>query len=130
MDLSWYNSINKPLFTPPAWAFGPIWTVLYILMAVSVVMIFRHGWRNKKVRRALNIFGWQLVLNLLWSPIFFFAHQIGLALIVVLGLWYLIYQTIKSFSEIDKLAAYLLYPYLIWVTIASLLNLSVWYLNR
>lgn len=129
MDFNWYNSLNKPLFTPPSWLFGPVWTTLYILIAISGIIIFKNGFKNKKIKPALKFFSLQLILNLIWSPIFFGLHQISLAFIIILFMWYFIYQTIKSFEKINKLASYLLYPYLIWVTIAGVLNLSVLLLN-
>ncbi len=129
MDLSWYSSLNKPFFTPPSWLFGPVWTILYILIAISAIIVFKKGFKNKKIKNAGKIFTIQLILNLIWSPVFFGAHQILLSLIIIVFLWYFIYKTIQIFSQINKKASYLLYPYLIWVTIAFLLNLSVFLLN-
>lgn len=130
MDLSWYNTLNKPFFTPPSWLFGPAWTILYILIAVSAILIWRKGIKNGKIKDALKIFAVQLVLNLIWSPIFFVAHNTLFSLIIILILWYFILKTIQIFYKIDKVAAYLLYPYLLWVSFATILNFSVWILNR
>jgi len=130
MDLSWYNTLNKPFFTPPSWLFGPAWTVLYILMGVSAYLVWKKGFKKKQIKEALKIFAIQLVLNLSWSPIFFGAKQIFLALIVIIIMWIIIFKTIKVFAKIDKTASYLLYPYILWVSFATILNFSVWLLNK
>lgn len=123
MDLTWYNTLNKPFFNPPSWVFAPAWTILYILMAISAYLI----WKKKK---SLKIFWIQLALNLSWSPIFFGLKNITLALLVILIMWVYIVKTIKAFTKIDKTAGYLLWPYLAWVTFATILNLSIWLLNK
>ena len=130
MDLSWYNPLNKPFFTPPSWLFGPAWTVLYILMGVSAYLVWKKGFKKKQIKEALKIFAIQFVLNLSWSPIFFGAKQIFLALIVIIIMWIIIFKTIKVFAKIDKTASYLLYPYILWVSFATILNFSVWLLNK
>ncbi|QQG41152.1 MAG: tryptophan-rich sensory protein [Candidatus Woesebacteria bacterium] len=130
MDLSWYNTLNKPFFTPPSWLFGPAWTILYILIGVSAYLIWKKGFKNNQVKEAFKIFTIQLILNLLWSPIFFGAKQIFLALIVIVIMWIFIFKTIKAFAKIDKTASYLLYPYLAWVSFATVLNFFVWMLNK
>ena len=130
VDLNWYNTLSKPFFTPPAWLFGPAWTFLYVLMAVSAFLVWRKRIIKKKVKEALKVFVIQLVLNLAWSPIFFGLHDIFLALLLILVLWYLILLTIREFYKIDKIASYLLWPYLAWVSFATILNFSVWYLNK
>lgn len=130
VDLNWYNTLSKPFFTPPAWLFGPAWTFLYVLMAVSAFLVWRKRTTKKKVKEALKVFVIQLVLNLAWSPIFFGLHDIFLALLLILVLWYLILLTIREFYKIDKIASYLLWPYLVWVSFATILNFSVWYLNK
>lgn len=130
VDLVWYNSLIKPSFTPPAWLFGPAWTILYILIGISAFLVFRKGLKKNGASEALKFFSIQLILNLLWSPVFFGAHQILLGFVVIILLWYFIYRTIKLFEKIDRTASYLLYPYLAWVTFASILNLSVLLLNR
>ena len=129
MDLSWYNSLNKPFFNPPSWIFGPVWTILYILIAISGIIIFNKR-KKKKIHSAMRFYFGQLILNVIWSPVFFGAHQLFLALIIIIFMWILIYKTIKAFGKIEKNAAYLLYPYLAWVSFAGILNLSVWLLNR
>lgn len=130
VDLNWYNTLSKPFFTPPAWLFGPAWTFLYVLMAVSAFLVWRKRTTKKKVKEALKVFVIQLVLNLAWSPIFFGLHDIFLALLLILVLWYLILLTIREFYKIDKIASYLLWPYLVWVSFATILNFSVWCLNK
>ncbi|HET7099063.1 MAG TPA: TspO/MBR family protein [Patescibacteria group bacterium] len=130
MDLSWYNTLNKPFFNPPSWVFGPAWTILYILMAISFYLVWRKGIKIKKVKQAIIVFFIQLALNLAWSPIFFGAHNVLLALIVIIFMIFYIVKTIRLFSKIDKTAAYLLYPYIAWVSFATLLNFSVWLLNK
>lgn len=130
MDLSWYATLNKPFFTPPAWLFGPAWTVLYVLIAVSAYLIWKKGFQKRNVRAALKIFAVQLVLNLSWSPIFFGAKNVLLALLIIVVMWVFIFKTIKAFAKIDKTASYLLYPYLLWVSFAAILNFSVWVLNK
>ncbi|HSX49129.1 MAG TPA: TspO/MBR family protein [Candidatus Saccharimonadales bacterium] len=129
MDLGWYETLNKPFFTPPSWLFAPAWTILYILIGISGFLIFRKGMKKKNVKRAMGFFLLQLGLNFFWSPVFFGAHQILLSLVIIVFLWYFIYKTIKLFAEIDKRASYLLYPYLVWVSFATLLNLSFFILN-
>ncbi len=130
MDLSWYNTLNKPFFNPPSWIFAPVWTILYLLMAVSFYLVWRKGLKVKKIREAISVFFVQLALNLVWSPVFFGYKNIFLALIIIIFMFFYIVKTILQFSKIDKTAAYLLYPYLIWVSFASILNFSVWFLNK
>lgn len=127
---SWYATLVKPSFSPPNYLFGPVWTILYILMGISLYIIWTKGIKNKKVKKALYIFGIQLILNAIWSPVFFGAQALLLAFIIIIALWFYIVKTIKAFAKIDKLASYLLYPYLAWVSFASILNFSVWFLNR
>ena len=120
---TWYVTLNKPFFSPPNWVFGPVWTMLYILMGYSLYLV----WKKKKVP---SIFWIQLILNASWSIIFFGMKSPSLALINIAVLWIAIVLTIKSFYKINKLAAYLLYPYLAWVSFASILNYSIWILNK
>jgi len=127
---TWYIFLNKPFFSPPNWIFGPVWTILYALMGISVFLIWQKGIKNKINREAVTLFVIQLILNGIWTPIFFGLKNLFLALIVIVAMLYFIYQTISAFSKIDKKAAYLLYPYMAWVSFATLLNFSVWILNR
>lgn len=127
---TWFSTLDKPFFNPPNYLFAPVWTILYILMGISVYLIWNKGFKTKKVRDAVYIFGIQLILNTIWSPVFFGAHNLFLAFVIIVVLWIYIVKTIKAFAKIDKFSAYLLYPYLIWVTFASILNFSIWFLNR
>ena len=125
---NWYQFIEKPSFNPPNWIFGPVWTVLYIAMGVSFALVWNAGHAAKK--RALTVFGIQFILNLLWSFLFFNQHWLGLAFAEILIMWSLIILTIKLIYPIHKAAAYLLIPYLLWVSFASILNGAIWYLNK
>jgi len=118
----WYQTLVKPSFNPPNWLFGPVWTLLYFLMGISLYLI----WTRKG---ELKWFWAQLILNSLWSFLFFGLKSPGLALIEIVFLWLTILVTIKSFLKVYRPAAYLLYPYLAWVSFASILNFSVWILN-
>ncbi|MBN2854524.1 tryptophan-rich sensory protein [Patescibacteria group bacterium] len=126
---SWYNLIEKPAFNPPNWVFGPVWTLLYILMGISAFLIWRRGLRKKEVRFALLIFIFQLVLNLFWSFIFFGLENPGIAFTEIISLWFAILATILSFYQVNKVAAFLLIPYILWVSFAAFLNYSIWNLN-
>ncbi len=121
---TWYTTLNKPFFNPPSWLFGPVWTVLYLLMGISLYLV----WGNKKVN--LKWFWTQLILNSLWSIIFFGLKNPAIAFIEIVFLWYAIFRTIKSFEKVNKIAAYLLYPYILWVSFASVLNLAIVILNK
>lgn len=127
---TWYATLEKPFFSPPNWLFGPVWTVLYLMMGVSLYLIAQHGWKKPKVRTALSYFGLQLVLNLLWSISFFGLRSPVLGLINIVLLWLAILLTIKKFNPLSKTASYMLVPYLAWVSFATLLNAAIWWLNR
>jgi translocator protein len=124
----WYASLNRPSFNPPNWIFGPVWTVLYILLGISLFLIWKQI-PSKQRNNALWIFSLQMFLNFIWSFVFFYFHQIGLALIVIIGLWISIIFMLISFYKIKPLAAYLNMPYLLWVTFASVLNAGYFTLN-
>jgi len=126
---TWYATIQKPAFNPPNWVFGPVWTTLYILMGISAYLVWMKGWDKKEVRSALAIFAVQLVLNTLWSIIFFGAKELFLAFVEIAFLWTAIVVTIFLFRRISRNAALLLVPYLLWVSFAAFLNYSVWQLN-
>jgi translocator protein len=122
---TWYATLNKPTWTPPNWAFGPVWTVLYGMMAVSVWLVWRKaGWNM-----AVTIFAIQLALNLAWSFIFFGFHQPGLAFLEIVMLWLAIAATVLMFFQVSPVAASLLIPYLLWVSYAAALNFAIWRLN-
>jgi tryptophan-rich sensory protein len=152
----WYATLNKPSINPPSWIFGPVWTALFLLMGISLYLVWSKGfvvsapggpasgWKNIKAWNPLSqklnagswqkinivlIFALQLVLNILWSVIFFTLHQPGLAFFELLMLWFAILYTIINFYRISKVSAYLLVPYILWVTFAGFLNYSLWMLN-
>lgn len=121
---TWYITLNKPFFNPPSWVFGPVWTILYLLMGISLYLV----WGNKKI--SLKWFWIQLILNSLWSIIFFGLKNPTFAFFGIVLLWLAIAMTIKSFWKHNKTASWLLVPYLLWVTFASVLNLSIVLLNK
>ena len=125
----WYGTLTKPFLNPPNWIFGPVWTVLYLLMGLSAGLVWSKGFHHKWVKTALYHFGFQLILNGLWSIVFFGFKNPLFGLLVVIALWILILLTIKWFRVVSKQAAYLLYPYLAWVSFATYLNFSIWLLN-
>ena len=124
----WYLTINKPSFNPPNYLFGPVWTTLYILMGISFFMILQAP-INEFRKRAIMIFSIQLILNFCWSFIFFKFQLLGSAFIEIIMMWLSIILMIYIFQKINKTAAYLQIPYLLWVSFASILNGSIWYLN-
>ena len=124
---SWYQTINKPSFTPPSWVFGPAWTTLYILMGIALFLIWKSNHPLKK--QALWLFGIQLFLNGIWSPAFFGLESPILGLVIIVPLWIMIVVCIKVFFQVNKTASYLMVPYLLWVSFATALNASIWYLN-
>ncbi len=127
---TWYAFLNKPSFSPPNYLFGPVWTLLYTLMGVSIYLIFQSKFKGKKsLAAAKKIFWSQLFLNSLWSIIFFGAKLPTLAFVEIVIMWGTIIWTIIKFYKISKPAAYLLFPYLLWVTFASALNLAIALLN-
>ena len=127
---TWYATLNKPFFSPPNWLFGPAWTTLYMLMGISAATIWQKGIKNKKIKDAIYLFGIQLGLNAIWSPVFFGAKNLLLALVIIILMWIYILKTILAFRKIDKIASYLLYPYIAWVSFATVLNFAVWLLNK
>jgi tryptophan-rich sensory protein len=127
---AWYPTLVKPAFTPPSWVFGPVWTTLYLLMGIAAFLVWQKGLRLRAVRVALAWFLVQLVLNALWSPVFFGLHRIGWALVVIVLLWAAIVVTIRHFACVSRVAALLLVPYLLWVSFATVLNAAIWWLNR
>jgi len=126
----WYVHLNKPFFTPPGWLFGPVWTVLYLLMAVAAFLIWQKGLADPIVKIALALYMLQLVLNALWTPIFFGAKMPLLAFIEIIFLWIAIILTIIAFFRVSKPAAILLAPYILWTSFAAVLNFALWWLNR
>ncbi len=137
----WYAGLVKPAFNPPSWVFGPVWTTLFALMGVSAWLVWkklysrfrgndRENGNDKRIKIALGIFISQLVLNTLWSIIFFGLHSPGGAFIEIILLWLAILATIIAFAKISQPAAWLLVPYILWVSFASFLNYSIWQLNK
>ena len=125
----WYAGIVKPALNPPSWVFGPVWTTLFALMGISAFLIWKKGLDRRDVKIALGIFLGQLVLNTLWSIIFFGLHSPGGALIEIIFLWLAILATIIAFAKISRSAMWLLLPYILWVSFAGYLNYSIWMLN-
>jgi len=126
---AWYFQIERPSWTPPGWLFGPVWTTLYVLIGVSLWRVWRTGGLQRD-RTALGLFLAQWTLNLAWTGLFFGLHAPGLALVEIVLLAALILATIVRFHHHDRLAAWLLTPYLAWVCFATVLNAAFWWLNR
>lgn len=128
MPGEWYASLKKPSWNPPGWIFGPVWTVLYAMMAVAAWLVWRRGGFAAQ-RRALTLFLVQLALNAAWSPLFFGLHWPGVAFAEIVLLWLAIVATVAAFRPVSRVATFLLMPYLLWVTFASVLNFTLWRLN-
>lgn len=133
----WYAELAKPPWNPPSWLFGPVWTTLYVAMGVAAWRIWRRAIEPgaslalvAAVRSALRVYGVQLALNAIWTPVFFGLKRIDLALVIIAVLLVAIIETIRRFKNLDRTAAALLLPYLVWVTFATVLNASIWLLNR
>jgi translocator protein len=125
----WYETLNKPSFNPPNQIFGPVWTTLYLLMGISFFLIWKLS-LSKERNRAILVFMIQLILNFCWSFLFFYYHQLGLALAEIILLWISIFLMILLFYRIKPLAAYINIPYLLWVTFATVLNAAYYFFNR
>lgn len=126
---TWYAGLQKPFFTPPNWVFAPAWTTLYMLMAVAAFLIWRKGLDQKGVRFALIIFLIQLVLNTLWSIVFFGLESPFYGIMVIIALWIAIFLTMIKFFKLSTIAGVLLTPYIGWVSFAAVLNVAIWMLN-
>lgn len=124
----WYLQLKKPSFQPPGWVFSPVWTLLYILMGISLYLVWKKPLTRER-NIAITIFLAQLLFNFLWSVFFFNWHAPGFALIDIVVLWFSILLTIFSFSRLSKTAAWLLVPYIAWVSFAAILNWSIWRMN-
>ncbi len=127
---TWYRGLRKPPSTPPNWAFGPVWTTLYILMGISVFLVWQKGLDTSGAKLAFVLFWIQLVINALWSVVFFGMKSKGGGAIVIIVLWLLILAAIVTFFPVSSWAGALLIPYIVWVSIASYLNIGVWVLNK
>ncbi|UCG56494.1 MAG: tryptophan-rich sensory protein [Phycisphaerales bacterium] len=126
----WYANLNKPVFTPPNWLFGPVWTGLYVLMALSAALVWSKGLDKPAVRIALALFVVQLILNGLWTPLFFGLKMPLVAFVEIVLLWIAIVLTVAAFARVATIAALLLLPYILWTSFAAVLNFSIWLLNR
>ncbi len=125
---SWYAFLNKPFFNPPSWLFGPVWTLLFILMGIAFYLVWREN--NKKSESILCFFIFHLLVNIAWSAVFFGLQSPLGGILVIAVLWLMILWLIISFRRFNKVASWLLLPYLLWVSFASILNFSIWFLNR
>ena len=127
-DPGYYRALQKPDWTPPSWLFGPVWTVLYAMMAVALWLVWKeYGFGG--ARFALAVFAVQLALNAAWTPLFFGLQLPGWALVDLCLMWVAILATIVVFAQHSRLAAVMLVPYLLWVSFAGVLNFSIWRLN-
>jgi translocator protein len=125
----WYASLTKPSFNPPNWIFGPVWTILYLMMGIALSIVWKKGTGRKEVRPAIAFFAIQLLLNILWSFLFFYMQTPFAAFIEIILLWLSILITLVVFYRISHTAGLLLVPYLLWVSFASVLNFFLWRLN-
>ncbi len=125
----WYATLDKPFFTPPDWAFAPVWITLYLLMGIAAYIVWSRGLKKPAVRFSMAAFGVQLALNAFWSVAFFGLRSPLFGLIVIAALWAAVLATILGFMKISTKAALLLVPYILWVSLAAILNLSIYLLN-
>lgn len=126
---SWYSQLNKPALTPPARVFGPVWTLLYLLMGIAAFLVWKKGLSSRGVKQGLALFSIQLGLNLLWSFIFFGLQAPFIAFLEIIVLWFCILGTLILFFKVTRVAGILLIPYLLWVSFAGYLTLSIYLLN-
>lgn len=128
---TWYPTLVKPSFNPPNWIFAPVWSMLYTMMGVAAGLVWsRIDLEKEAVKKALIFFAIQLALNALWSYLFFGLQNLMLAGVEIVLLWLMIFETYTKFVKINKIAGYLFIPYLMWVSFATVLNASIWWLNR
>mgnify|MGYP002152814563 CR=1 FL=1 len=125
----WYEMLEKPALNPPSWVFGPAWTTLYLLMGIAAFLVWRRGFGRRDVKIALLAFAVQLVLNAIWSILFFGLRSPGWALAEIIVLWAAIITTTILFRRVSRPAAYLMLPYILWVAFAAYLNWAIWTLN-
>lgn len=125
-----YQNLVQPPLSPPGWVFGPVWGVLFLLMGIAAYRVWMHKHPVKDIKNALTWYGVQLFLNFLWTILFFKFEMRGLALIDILLLLIAIIITTLKFYRIDKIAGYLMVPYILWVAFATYLNYSIWVLNK
>ncbi len=127
---TWYPTLNKPPLQPPNWIFGPVWISLYIMMGISLFLVIKNGFNIPGVKAATAIFAVQLVLNSIWSIVFFGMHELLISVVIIAALWIFILLTMLKFKPISLTAAVLLLPYLLWVSFASYLNSAIYVLNK
>jgi len=125
----WFVTLHKPSFNPPNWLFAPVWTLLYILMGISAGLVWAKGFYHLWVKKALYHFGFQLLLNALWSIVFFGLKEPFWGFLVIVALLITLVLTFIHFKVVHKTAAYLLIPYILWVSFATALNYKIWVLN-
>lgn len=128
INLDWYANLNKPLLTPPDWIFSPTWIVLYITIFVSLIIFTTTVARKDKIKGYV-LFILQLLLNILWTPVFFVFKNVGLAFMIIILLDVLVYFTIKSFYKVSRQAGIILLPYFVWILYATYLNAGICFLN-
>lgn len=128
MNINWYHTLNKPYLNPPDWVFTPVWTILYITIFISFFLFIKDGFNSRKII-PLILFITQIILNLLWTPVFFNLQNIKLGFVILFLLWITLILTAKEFYKISKPAGIILIPYLIWTTFALYLNLGILVLN-
>lgn len=126
---SWYQTIQKPSWNPPNWVFGPVWTTLYVMMGIALWRVWKEDTSRELKMIAFILFGVQLILNFLWSFVFFKLEQPGFAFLEILFMWVAILATIFAFAQVNKTAAWLLVPYISWVSFAAILNFTIWRMN-
>lgn len=126
----WYRTLNKPVFNPPSWLFAPVWITLYMMMAISAYIVYKRRMQCAEYPLTVGIYIIQLALNFSWSIVFFGMHQVFAALVIIIALLVAIIFNINWFGRFSKNAAWLLVPYLLWVGFATLLNLSIYILNK
>lgn len=127
-NMMWFDSLNKPFLNPPDWVFAPVWTILYVMILLSLILFLKGGWSKDK-KLPLIFFIIQMLLNFAWTPAFFWGQNILLALVIIFFMWIFIMLTVITFFKHSKLASILLIPYLIWVSFAFYLNFSYYVLN-
>ncbi len=126
---TWYATLIKSAITPPNWLFAPMWTTLYFLMGIALYLVWNKGIGQKGILLAVTLFAIQLAMNVLWSILFFGLHSLLYGAIEIVFLWFFIISNIIEFYPIDKKAAYMLFPYIAWVTVATMLNITLLFAN-
>lgn len=126
---NWYATLTRPDFSPPSWIFGPVWTALFALMGIALFFVWKSNADKKSKKTAIQVFSAQLLLNVMWSIMFFGLQSPRGALVEILSLWLIIVATMIAFFKISRHTVYLLIPYILWVSFAAYLNYSIWILN-